>query len=83
MIMLMLSLGIFVLFYNSTFVLAGVNSWKSTGDLGTCTHIFRPSKREKSRSDQHDPLLLWLGRPSQALQVEGKHGERIHLMFCE
>lgn len=53
----------------------GGSGWKSSSDIGLCQHLFRPSRREVARQDQQDPLLLWLGRPSQALQVEGKHGE--------
>lgn len=55
----------------------GTHSWKSSSDIGSCQHIFRPSNREVARQDQQDPLLLWLGRPSQALQVEGKHGKSV------
>ena len=44
------------------------------GDESQCSGIFRPSQRELSRKDQQDPLVVWVGNPSSALHLDGKHG---------
>lgn len=45
-----------------------------TQKLSGCSLIFGQSIRERSRQQQEDPLLIWIGAPSEALQVASKHG---------
>ena len=42
--------------------------------IGSYTYIFRQSKREVSRQQQFDPMLIWIGSASNALQVSYTHG---------
>lgn len=63
-------LGYFILTYIST----NAFKWETSNANLDCTHVFRSSIREDSRIGQHDPLFIWLGRPSTALHVGGKHG---------
>lgn len=42
--------------------------------LESCSYIFRQSKREVSRQQQFDPILIWIGSASNALQVSYTHG---------
>lgn len=44
------------------------------GDQSGCAYIFGQSVRERARQLQQDPLLIWLGMPSETLQVASKHG---------
>jgi hypothetical protein len=50
------------------------SQWQHETSLGVCEHLFRPSQRESARNSQVDPLVLWLGRPSMSIHVEGKYG---------
>jgi hypothetical protein len=51
----------------------GEPTW-DMGEGAGCSYIFGCSIRERSRRGQVDPLLIWLGKPSEALQVSSKHG---------
>jgi hypothetical protein len=44
------------------------------GALSGCTYNFKQSPRERFKNEQHDPLVVWLGSPSTALQVRAKFG---------
>lgn len=48
--------------------------WKRDSEIKVCDHIFRSSQRESARYAQEDPIVVWLGRPSMSLHVEGKYG---------
>jgi hypothetical protein len=50
------------------------SQWQKDSEIGLCDHIFRASQRESARYAQEDPIVLWLGRPSMSLHVEGKYG---------
>lgn len=43
-------------------------------NLAGCSYIYGQSGRERSRQDQRSPLLIWLGGPSESLQVSSKYG---------
>jgi hypothetical protein len=54
--------------------MAFASQWHRATEIGICDHIFRSSQRETARYAQEDPIVVWLGRPSMSLHVEGKYG---------
>jgi hypothetical protein len=58
----------------NVFATATSSQWQHETKLGICEHLFRSSQRESARHSQEDPLVIWLGRPSMAIHVEGKYG---------
>ena len=75
------SMTIFTLLYRTVLAFIAVvgstptrtGRWEH-GNIANCDYLFSASRREKYREDQKDALLIWLGPPSEAIRVEGKHG---------
>jgi hypothetical protein len=65
---------IIVVWLSLTLASTNAFKWETSDERLQCTHVFRRSIREDSRIGQTDPLFIWLGKPSKALHVGGRHG---------